>query len=120
VNQLSSSNSGLPSSIRPAIQIQLLIFKHLQTSSNLYKTLHTSTNLFNHSQSIAFLRKVEQIFTSSNSSKIYKSHVNPLGLLLPPDRDVNAPAVRDVDAPAQISNVFWIPKTFQRFLDVEG
>jgi hypothetical protein len=55
-----------------------------------------------------------------NSLKIYKSPVNPLGLLLPPDRDVDAPAVRDVDAPAQISNVFWIPKTFQRFLDVEG
>ena len=46
--------------------------------------------------------------------------MNPLGLLLPPDRDVDAPAVCDVDAPAQISNVFWIPKTFQRFLDVEG
>ena len=55
--------------------------------------------------------------------------VNHLGLLLPHDRDVDAPAVRDVDAPAQNfnvfgfqkrSNVFWIPKTFQRFLDVEG
>jgi hypothetical protein len=46
--------------------------------------------------------------------------VNHLGLLLPHDRDVDAPAVRDVDAPAQNFNVFWIPKTFQRFLDVEG
>ena len=46
--------------------------------------------------------------------------VNHLGLLLPHDRDVDAPAVRDVDAPAQNFNVFCIPKTFQRFLDVEG
>ena len=46
--------------------------------------------------------------------------MNHLGLLLLHDRDVDAPAVRDVDAPAQISNVFWIPKTFQRFLDVKG
>ena len=38
--------------------------------------------------------------------------VNHLGFLLPHDRDV--------DAPAQNFNVFWIPKTFQRFLDVEG
>ena len=46
--------------------------------------------------------------------------VNHLGLLLPHDSDVYAPAVRNVDAPAQNFNVFWIPKTFQRFLDVEG
>ncbi len=44
--------------------------------------------------------------------------VNHLGLLLPHDRDVDAPAVRDVDASAQNFNVFFIPKTFQRYFYV--
>ena len=46
--------------------------------------------------------------------------VNHLGLLLPHDSDVDAPAVRNVDAPAQNFNVFWIPKSSSVFLDVEG